>query len=432
MKFKKLKLIVAILSITLFVFGYGFFIHSPYIGERLKEVASFYFHILLPHKHLKIVKVPLLRKSIVDENNNTLEKAIRIYKLSLANGILNKNEFSSLINQLFKIISVNKHIKYYYRNDEYKNTTQLPFKIISYNINKANISKVEAILQHSYHLRKNSYRFDVSGEKILYPYKDMFTPYIGYTRKRLKKNYTYRQGRNGLQGYYDKNLSAIADKQNKKDLMVNISIDLQKNLENELDILKAKQHIQEAMAIIINPQNYHIKAIASSNRYDANKIYKKDKQNLEIHAILYLFKIGNFINPIKDYKAFGLYEKSGIDLLYERTYNNKALNNDIKCFKINFIQLVKMYAVFYNGGKIGKPTIVKTHIPFALKQIISKKDADTVKVMLPHFFDKIKNKKFIIEKQDSNETAHIYMKEINFNGKNYLKAYFMIDKKKDD
>jgi len=182
------------------------------------------------------------------------------------------------------------------------------------------------------------------------------------------------------------------------------------------------------MAVIINPKNYHIKAIASSNRYNANKIFRKDQPNLEIHAILYLFKIGDFITPIKDYKAFGLYEKSGIDLLYEKTFNNKMLGNDVKDFKVNFLQLVKMYCAFYNGGKIGKPTIAQINRPSSLKQIISKKDADIIKAKLPQFFNIMKNKTFMIEKEDNNETAHIYMKKVTINEKDYLKAYFMIDK----
>ena len=428
----KLKYFISIiLSIVVTLFFYDYFIYSPYKGERTINSIKYIFHTTSLKSDKNQQTIFPLRKSILDENNTTITKTIRMQKLFLANNIMDKKEFTCLIDELSKIIPINRYVIHYYC-DEHKNIKEYPFKTVAYGISTANLSKVKALLENTFHLKKGDYLFVISGEKIVYPQKDMLTPYIGYTRKRIRGNYTYRQGMNGLQGYYDKRLSAVSDEKYKKELILYIMTDLQKKLEKELDMLKIKKDFQEVIAVIIDPDNYHIKAIASSNRYDANKIYKKDKQNLEIHAILYLFKIGNFINPIKDYKAFGLYEKSGIDLSYERTYNNKALNNDIKCFKINFIQLVKMYAVFYNGGKIGKPTIVKTHIPLTLKQIISKKDADTVKVMLPHFFDKIKNKKFIIEKQDSNETAHIYMKEINFNGKNYLKAYFMIDKKKDD
>ena len=87
-----------------------------------------------------------------------------------------------------------------------------------------------------------------------------------------------------------------------------------------------------------------------------------------------------------------------------------------------------MYIVFYNGGKIGKPTIAKTDTPQILKQIISKNDADKIKEKLPQLFDRIRNKDFILEQKDYNETAHIYMKEITIDEDNYLKAYFTVDK----
>ncbi len=424
------SLFITMVIIILSFLGYDYFIHSPYKGERLKRVVASYLHISSSYKHKKIVKIPSLRKQIVDANNNTLARAIRVYKLSLANDVMSKKEFSLLIDRLSKIIFIDQYVKHYY-SDEYKNASKLPFKIIAYGISKEDIPKIKSVLQNSYHLHKKAYRFNLSGEKIFYPYKNLLTPYMGYTKKILIGNYTYRKGVNGLQGYYNKELSSIASKNaKKKKLTLNISINLEKNLEHELDVLKKQKHLQEVIALIINPKNYHIKAIASSNRYNANKILNKDCPDLEIHAILYLFKIGDFIKPIpiKDYRAFGLYKKSGIDLLYERTFNNKSLNDDAKDFKVNFIQLVKMYAVFYNGGKIGKPTIAQTNAPSSLKQIISKKYADAMKAKLPQFFDKMKNKIFLIEKEDNSEIAHIYMKEITIGNKKYLKAYFMIGK----
>ncbi len=424
----KFKMFITVLAITISAVGYDFFIHSPYKGERLKQATNSYFHTFFLHKDQKVVKIPPLRQSIIDKNN-TIAKTIRMYKLRLANGIIHKHKFSLLINQLSKIIPINKYVIYYY-SSEHTNKIKLPFKTIAYGISKANIPKIKAILKNSFHLYRNNYHFIISGEKTIYPYKDMFTPYLGYTRKRLKNNYTYRQGINGLQGFYDQNLSAIIDKHNRKNLSLNISFNLQKKLEREMSILKAKKHLQEAIAVIMNPYNYHIKAIASSNRYNANKILNKNRTDLEIHAILYLFKIGNFIKPIpkQDYKAFGLYNKSGIDLLYERIFNNKRIINNAKDFKVNFIQLLKMYAVFYNGGKIGKPTIAKTYAPNSLKQIISRKYANKTKTTLSRFFSKMKNKQFLIEKQDQNLTAHIIMKEVNIGNHKYLKAYFMIKK----
>ena len=360
-----------ILSTVVALFFYGYFIHSPYKEEKIMDSIKNVLHIASSKSHKDQQTILPLRKSILDENNTAITKTIRMQKLFLANNIMDKKEFSNLVDELSKIISINRYVIHYYC-DEHKNIKEYPFKTVAYGISKSNLPKVESILKNDFHLKKSDYHFVISGEKIVYPQKDMLTPYIGYTRKRLRGNYTYRQGMNGLQGYYDKRLSAVSDEKNSKDLTLYITADLQKKLEKELDALKIKKDLQEAIAVIIDPDNYHIKAIASSNRYDPNKIYNKNKPNLEIHAILYLFKIGDFVNFVKDYSAFGFYEKSGIDLLYERTYDNKALGDNAKDFKVNFMQLVKMYAVFYNGGKIGKPTIAKTDTQASMKQIISK------------------------------------------------------------
>ncbi len=420
------KTVVMILAFLFFGLIYNNFIYSPYKGERTIDSIKNIFHTTSSKSDKNQQTILPLRKSILDENNTTITKTIRMQKLFLANNIMDKKEFTNLVDELSKIIPINRYVIHYYC-DEHKNIKKYPFKTVAYGISKANLPKVESILKNDFHLKKSDYHFVISGEKIVYPHKDILTPYIGYTRKRLRGNYTYRQGMNGLQGYYDKRLSAVSDEKNRKDLTLYITADSQKKLEKELDALQIKKELKESIAVIIDPDDYHIKAIASSNRYDANKIYNKDKPNLEIHAILYLFKIGDFIKFIKDYSAFGLYEKSGIDLLYERTYDNKALGDNVKDFKVNFMQLVKMYTVFYNGGKIGKPTIAKTDIQASMKQIISKQEAESIKEKLPHFFDTMKNKNFLIEKEDGNETAHIYMKEINLNGKQYLKAYFLID-----
>ncbi len=154
------------------------------------------------HSKMKQRKIPPLRKSIVDKNNTIITKAIRMRKLFLSNNIMDKKEFTNLINELSKIIPINRYVIHYY-SDEYTNKIELPFKTIAYGISKENILKIENLLQNSFHLHKNDYYFVISGEKILYPYKNLFTPYIGYTRKTLKENYTYRKGIDGIQGYYE-------------------------------------------------------------------------------------------------------------------------------------------------------------------------------------------------------------------------------------
>lgn len=100
------------------------------------------------------------------------------------------------------------------------------------------------------------------------------------------------------------------------------------------------------------------------------------------------------------YNKFGLGKKTGIDLPYEKSGTLPSIQQlsfgesqgDLNVFKSTtsygqgmtstFIQLLRAYTVFNNGGKMIRPKIVNNIFSNQPEQIISEKTADTMKKLL--------------------------------------------------
>jgi cell division protein FtsI (penicillin-binding protein 3) len=153
------------------------------------------------------------------------------------------------------------------------------------------------------------------GFKRIYPYNDTFEPFLGrYTKyKAVIKN--------GIEEYYDNLLKAKQDgiKKGYKDvlgniiydgnayvkqpkngdnLMLNIDLVLQKKIEELLDKQKEKFKAKEVIAAVMDSKSGKILAIATSNRYNPNKIKAKNIANMKISAIRELFEPGSVMKPI--------------------------------------------------------------------------------------------------------------------------------------
>ena len=157
-----------------------------------------------------------------------------------------------------------------------------------------------------------------SGELRTYPYKDLLSPIIGYTRKNNEGNIV---GIKGLESKYSNQLQAIknGEKKAKRDLssfmilnkesiykkpingnklVLTISIILQKKIEKLLDKLKEEFKTDEIIAAVMQSSTGEIISLSSSNRFNPKFISKKDYPNLKLNAFEYLFEPGSVIKPI--------------------------------------------------------------------------------------------------------------------------------------
>jgi cell division protein FtsI (penicillin-binding protein 3) len=161
-----------------------------------------------------------------------------------------------------------------------------------------------------------------SGEKRLYSYEDTLTPVVGYITKFESKNgKTKVKGIKGLEKKYDDLLnnskdgilsgnrdvlsyisfnknSTIKQRVDGANLVLNIPLKLQKNNEMILDIYKEKLKAQEIIVSIMDSKTGEIISLASSNRFNPERIYQKDIPSLNVNAIEYQYEPGSVIKPI--------------------------------------------------------------------------------------------------------------------------------------
>ena len=158
-----------------------------------------------------------------------------------------------------------------------------------------------------------------SGEMREFPLKDSLTPIIGYIKKIEVKTYTDTVGVYGLELFYKESLTGsqnakikgkrdvlsniILDKDSKiehridgYDIITSVSIKLQKSIEQILDKYKNTLEAKEIVAAVMDSKSGNIVAIASSNRFNPNKI--KSNKNLSISALKYIFEPGSVMKPI--------------------------------------------------------------------------------------------------------------------------------------
>lgn len=161
-----------------------------------------------------------------------------------------------------------------------------------------------------------------SGEKRLYSYKDTLTPVVGYiTKYETEKGKTKVKGIKGLEKKFDTLLnnskdgilsgnrdvlsyiafnknSVIKKRVDGADLILNVPLKLQKNNEMILDMYKKKLEADEIIVSIMESDTGKILTLASSNRFNPEKIYQKDIPSLNVNAIEYQFEPGSVIKPV--------------------------------------------------------------------------------------------------------------------------------------
>jgi cell division protein FtsI (penicillin-binding protein 3) len=195
-----------------------------------------------------------------------------------------------------------------------KNLKELAFKLIQLDVFTSRQVNGTKILR--------GLTISESGEKRTFSYDDTLTPVVGYIEKfesesgktkvngikGLEKNYNkvLNQSKDGiLQGNrdvlsyvsFDKN-SIIRKRVDGATLNLNIPLKLQKNNETTLDNHKKKLSADEIIVAVMENKTGKIITMASSNRFNPEKIGKDDIKNLNVNAIEYQFEPGSVMKPI--------------------------------------------------------------------------------------------------------------------------------------
>jgi len=398
-------LFLILLTTSLYIFS------APYRVDRAKLYVEYYL------KHLKITNdkhtlkplPPLqLRGKIITDDNVTIVDSEYIYKLVYTGKAYKNKKVIDILNKINKVVPINiKEAKWrYYREPK------VHYKQLIFGLTKSDVSKVKQILYNNNATK--GFSFILSGERRVYPYGNVLIPVIGTTLKVInpKTNYTYLRGVNGLEGYYNNILIQG------KDLHLYINFAMQKKLEKSVDRLQKLYNAKEVTGLIFDEDSFHIKAFASSNRYNPNHIKQEDIPKLSIKAIDYLFDIKNFKPILEQAGTLNLNQPTGIDLSYERVNENKT----------TFVGLFQAFIPIYCDGFTVPLRIAKTSNT-EKKQLISKETAKQLAKKADLLFKSMPGVPVTLEFKDKNVTSSIYIKSVTKGNHHYLYGYFFIDPK---
>ncbi len=272
-----------------------------------------------------------VRGDVISADNFKIASSKKLYKASIDTRHLDPSKKELFLN-LFSIYSNidykelkekliegekkpgNLILSYSINSRSAKNLKELSFKLIQLDVFKSRYVGGNKILR--------GLTISESGEKRTFSYEDTLTPVVGYISKfetkdgttkvngikGLEKNYNkvLNQTKDGiLEGdrdvlsyiSFDKN-STIRKRVDGATLNLNIPLKLQKNNEMILDVYKEKLSADEVIVSIMENKTGKIITMASSNRFNPEKIRKEDIPSLNVNAIEYQFEPGSVIKPI--------------------------------------------------------------------------------------------------------------------------------------
>ncbi|VAY88008.1 Cell division protein FtsI [Peptidoglycan synthetase] [hydrothermal vent metagenome] len=317
-KIKKLVALLIIIFIALMILLFS--ISNTMTSKRKMP------NLLSSHKNLAV------RGNIISSDNFTIATSKKLFKAIIDIRCLDKDK-EELFIKLFSIYSnikpkeIRTKIKKARKNKRKK--VVLSYKIderFAKNLNELksklrNFSVFKPILLNR---TKIIYGLTIveSGEKRVYSYADTLSPVLGYVKKfETRSGQTKVNGVKGLEHTYNKLLndnhdglirgerdvlsyiifnkkSTIQNREDGKELKLNISLNLQRNVEMILDKYKKKFEADEIIVSIMESTTGKIISLATSNRFNPSKIRRRDIQNLNINAIEYQFEPGSIVKPL--------------------------------------------------------------------------------------------------------------------------------------
>ncbi|RXJ90128.1 cell division protein FtsW [Arcobacter sp. CECT 8983] len=272
-----------------------------------------------------------VRGEIISADNFKITSSKKIYKASIDSRYLDKNKKELFI----KLFAIYSNIPYEKVKEKIDESLRNPgYVVLSYNIDSRTAKNLKEL---GFKLRKldvfKARKVDggrilrglsivESGEKRVYSYEDTLTPVVGYIRKYESENgKTKVKGIKGLEKKFNDLLnsskdgvlsgnrdvlsyisfnkdSTIKKRVDGANLVLNIPLKLQKNNESILDRYKKKLGAEEIIVSIMESHTGKILSLASSNRFNPERIYQKDIPSLNVNAIEYQYEPGSVIKPI--------------------------------------------------------------------------------------------------------------------------------------
>lgn len=297
-----------------------------------------------------------VRGDIVSADNFKIASSKKLYKASIDTRHLDPNKIDLFLN-LFSIYS---NIPYKTLKEKLKENKKPGNLVLSYNIDSRTAKNLKEL---AFKLRKlkvfisrqvkggkilRGLSISESGEKRIFSYEDTLSPAIGYNSKYEYKGKTKVKGIKGLEKSYNEELnetkdgilkgnrdvisyisfdknSVIRKRVDGATLKLNIPLKLQKNNELILDKYKEKLGADEIIISIMESKTGKILSLASSNRFNPQRIKQEDIPSLNVNAIEYQFEPGSVLKPISIALVMDKNRIKKNELFF--AYNNKGRIN---------------------------------------------------------------------------------------------------------
>jgi len=159
------------------------------------------------------------------------------------------------------------------------------------------------------------------NESRYFPHHKLLTPTVGYMQVREHNGYKSPISIKGLEREYDSYLSPGQDGliKGKRDILgtvllngdskivkridgmslhLNIALDFQRSVEKVLDKMKRQIGAEEIMVAVMNSQTGQLLSLASSERFDPERIHQRDVKSLNPNFTEYLYEPGSVIKPL--------------------------------------------------------------------------------------------------------------------------------------
>ncbi|MBS9778979.1 MAG: penicillin-binding protein 2 [Campylobacteraceae bacterium] len=270
-----------------------------------------------------------LRGNILSADGYTIATSKKLYKVMIDTRNINPNKLDVFVN-LYSIYSGDKPEKIKSMLQRHKGNV-----ILSYKLDAKKAKYIQELSRKFYNMKVfipykdpntgvaylRGMNVAESGEKRMYPNKDIFSPFVGYIRKIEKNEITKVTGVKGIERSYNSRLNPIQDalivgpkdigrnvilnrnSQAKKridgfNVVLSISMKLQRAVERILDKYKQELQAKEVVAGIMKSDTGEFLALASSNRFDPDNIKRYQYTYLNPSITEYSYEPGSVIKPI--------------------------------------------------------------------------------------------------------------------------------------
>jgi len=313
---KRVKFIVVLMLLLFFIIT----IRIAYLALNNEDTVK-----------TKAIKDRALRGSIISQEGYTISRSIKTYSVSIHTKYLDpqkKDFFLKLFSIYSSIPLVELKSKFYTKDGKKKSgwilladdvdaKRAIFLKELKYKLNRFKVFRGVGANKNFYY----GLTITEKGENREYPLKEALSPILGYTRPYFSDGYKHIVGYNGIERFYEKYLNHKQDgfisgkrdavgyviqnantiykrKRNGYSLVLNISLELQKNIDLILDTYKQKLGTKEIIAAVMRSKDSKIIALTSSNRYDPLHIKPDEIANLQPKATTYAYEPGSVMKPI--------------------------------------------------------------------------------------------------------------------------------------